>query len=150
MCVCVWQMRVEAQSVNPYSSVSVSVSPSSPLPPSASLVQLPAVSKQTMPSAAALLVWQPSMELGGWSQTICFDGLISAVEGQPRLMSSSCVLLRVARCQWAVGDGDTLDSIAHTFGSNYLQVNGGSVIDQHALSFLYDPPNNFEGKRSGS
>lgn len=64
-------------------------------------------------------VWSPGRNFGGSAKQIRFLAEDSKGNGTPL-----DVTVMVEKCVWNVAPGDTLDSIATMFGTNYVQVSG--------------------------
>jgi hypothetical protein len=70
----------------------------------------------------AEFVWTPGRQFGGYSQDVCFRAQGTAGPARTVKNTTLCVRMTVVKCMWNVGAGETLDSIAALFGSNYVQM----------------------------
>lgn len=61
--------------------------------------------------------WTPSRAFGGWSQDVCFRAADSGAAA-----TVLCMKVTVNSCRWHASEGQSLDSIASIFGSNYVQM----------------------------
>jgi len=67
-------------------------------------------------------VWKPGRQFGGYNQDVCFRATGASGAGRVVKNTTLCVQMTVVKCMWAVGPGETLDSIATLFGSSYVQL----------------------------
>jgi len=81
--------------------------------------QLVAVPGET---STRVFTWQPGPSFGGWEKDVCFEAVDSPVAGRAVQNASLCITLRVEKCVWNVGSGQSLAAIAQIFGTNYVQM----------------------------
>lgn len=67
--------------------------------------------------ATFMFKWTPARSFGGWSQDVCFRAADSGAES-----TRLCMSVSVNSCRWHASAGQSLDSIATLFGSNYVQM----------------------------
>jgi len=64
-----------------------------------------------------VLVWDEELMMCGGVQDVCFRAV-----DQGAVPTKMCIRISVNSCRWQASVGQSLDSIATLFGSNYVQV----------------------------
>lgn len=133
------RISMQAVSLNPFVRLSIFVDPSTPLE-GGQYLSVPvqtegrkmATENATRAAVSAVFAWTPGVSYGGYRRRLCF--VAAAADGAPGGSSSRvCFDISVERCRYRVKAGDTFQSIARTFGVDWLtlwglNVNSKSVV----------------------
>lgn len=125
-------------------SVNIEVAEDTPLPAGAKLGAL--VAQETGPgcvNAEREFIWTPTYNQGGWNGTICFvaSDTGSVCESVSAHSVRHCVHMEVARCVFALQQDHELQTLAGSFGTDWLRLWSLNPSLMHPDYMLYGAGN---------